>query len=103
MFDYMVCDSASLPVIIIRGNTVFGETVRTALPSLKKTDNQDLSCHIFDPFSPGACVTAERSPLLSSIASYSQMLYYHSWFTRFMLLMCVCFSFKLSNPVIFML
>lgn len=53
IFDYMVCESAALPVIIIRGSTVFGDAVRAALPSLKKTDNQDLSCHIFDPFSAG--------------------------------------------------
>ena len=52
-FDYLVCDSASMPVMIIRGNTAFGEAVRGAVPSLKKTDSQDLSNHIYDPFSPG--------------------------------------------------
>lgn len=52
-FDYLVCDSAALPVMIIRGNTAFGECVRAAIPSLKKTDSQDLSNHIYDPFSPG--------------------------------------------------
>lgn len=52
-FDYLVCDSAALPVMIIRGNTAFGDAVRGSIPSLKKTDSQDLSNHIYDPFSPG--------------------------------------------------
>lgn len=51
--EYLVCDSPTLPLLIIRPNSSFGEKMRKAIPSLKQSDATDLSNLVFDPTSSG--------------------------------------------------